>query len=686
VNSSGLLSERVFVLAPRGRDAAIAISILQEGGISAVACADLPDLVARVRAGAGLAIIANEAISDVDLRPLAAFLREQPSWSDLPFIVLTHRGGGPERNPALSRIAEILGNVTFLERPFHPATLASLAKVAIRSRGRQYQARAHLEELTEAESRLQTALKGGHLGAWILDVERMELTASETYRAHFGRKATDPFSYADLVSSIHPDDLPRRQAELELSLRSGRDYRIEYRAIWPDGSMHWIDVRARCVCNTVGKVQQLVGVSADITERKILEHEREQLLAALAAERAALADLSKTLEQRVQDRTAELVAATAAREQAQEQLLQSQKMETIGQLTGGVAHDFNNLLLAVIGNLEILKKRLPDEGTRMLLENALQGAERGATLTQRMLAFARRQDLKSAPTDLVELVLGMRDLLKRALGPTIHLTVSAEGNLPPGQVDANQVELAVLNLAINARDAMPEGGTISIDIGREPAQTKQNFSRESFLRIRVADTGTGMDEDTLARAIEPFFSTKPLGKGTGLGLSMVHGLAVQLGGMLELSSEVGKGTVATLWLPIASAAPTHEKPAVPETYPVRLANILVVDDDALVRMSTVALLKDLGHSVIDAESAKDALQILETGKAVDMVLTDQAMPEMSGVELAQVIQCRYPELPVLLATGFADLPSEQQLNLPRLTKPYRLAQLQTAIGQLLQPP
>jgi PAS domain S-box-containing protein len=675
----------VFVLAPHGRDAAVAISILREGGISAVACSDLPSLVECIGQGAALAIIANEAIDAVNLRPLAAFLREQPAWSDLPFIVLTHRGGGPESNPALLRIAEILGNVTFLERPFHPATLASMAKVAIRSRGRQYQARAHLEELREAESRLQTALKGGHLGAWILDVERMELTASETYRAHFGRKPTEPFSYTDLVSSIHPDDLPRRQAELELSLRSGRDYRIEYRAIWPDGSTHWIDVRARCVCNSAGKVRQLVGVSADITERKTLEHERERLLVALAAERASLADLSTTLEQRVQERTAELVAATAAREQAQGQLLQSQKMETIGQLTGGVAHDFNNLLLAVIGNLEILRKRLPDEGTRMLLDNALQGAERGATLTQRMLAFARQQDLKSVPTDLVQLILGMRDLLARALGPTIHLTVSAEENLPPGQVDANQVELAVLNLAINARDAMPQGGTISIDVGRGSHLANNDFSRDAFLCIRVADTGTGMDEGTLARAIEPFFSTKPLGKGTGLGLSMVHGLAVQLGGVLELSSEVGKGTVATLWLPIASAAPTHDKPTVSESYPVRLANILVVDDDSLVRMSTVALLQDLGHSVLDAESAKRALEILETGKAIDMVLTDQAMPEMSGVELAQVIQCKYPALPVLLATGFADLPSGQNINLPRLTKPYRLAQLQAAIGQLLPP-
>jgi len=678
----------VFVLAPHGRDAAIAISILREAGISAVACSDLPALVECIGEGAALAIIANEAIDAVNLRPLAAFLHQQPPWSDLPFIVLTHRGGGPERNPALARIGEVLGNVTFLERPFHPATLASMAKVALRSRGRQYQARAHLDELREAEKRLQTALEGGHLGSWTINVEPKELAASETYRSHFGRKPNEPFSYSDLAGSIHPDDLPRRNAALELSIRTGRDYRIEYRAIWPNGSTHWIDVRARCVCDSSGKVQRLVGVSADITERKILEHERERLLAALAAERASLADLSKTLEQRVQERTAELVAATTARERAQEQLLQSQKMETIGQLTGGVAHDFNNLLLAVIGNLEILRKRLPDEGTRMLLDSALQGAERGATLTQRMLAFARRQDLKSAPTDLVQLILGMRGLLERALGPGIHLTVSADQNLPPGQVDANQVELAVLNLAINARDAMPEGGTISIDVGRGVPQAQDNSSREPNLCIRVADTGTGMDEATLTRAIEPFFSTKQPGKGTGLGLSMVHGLAVQLGGLLELSSELGKGTVATLWLPIASAIalPARDKPAVAETYPVRLANILVVDDDALVRMSTVALLKDLGHSVIDAESAKDALQILETGESVDMVLTDQAMPEMSGVELAQVIQCRYPTLPVLLATGFAELPSEQQLNLPRLTKPYRLAQLQNAIGQLLQPP
>jgi len=686
VSRGGPLSERVLVLAPRGRDGPLAVAILREIGVTALTCTDLVSLIECLGEGAGSALIADEAITDADLRQLVAFLKNQPPWSDIPIILLTQRGGGPERNPAAARIAEILGNVTFLERPFHPTTLASVVRTAGRSRRRQYEARARMEELTEAEQRLQTALKGGQLGAWTLDIDSQELHASETYRAHFGRGPDQPFTYADLLASVHPDDVERRQATLDASIESGRDYRIEYRIIWPDGSTHWIDIRARGVRDH-GRIRQLVGVAADITERKTLEHDRESLLIALASERAALAELSRTLEQRVRERSAELTTAVAAREKAQEQLLQSQKMEAIGQLTGGVAHDFNNLLLAVIGNLELLRKHLPDEPPlRALLDGAMQGAERGATLTQRMLAFARQQDLKTTPTDLAQLVGGMRHLLERALGPGISLTVSAAENLPPGQVDANQVELAILNLAINARDAMPNGGAIRIEIEQHDGAAIDGLKHEPYLRLSVCDTGTGMDAATLSKAIEPFFSTKALGKGTGLGLSMVHGLAVQLGGRLDLASAPGKGTTATLWLPVATTLPVRIETSASEAQSTRLARILLVDDDTLIRTSTVALLEDLGHTVVDADSARHALEILAVDAAFDIVMTDQAMPEMTGVELARIIEGKYPHMPILLATGFTDLPPGQRIDLPRLTKPYRLAQLQAAIGQLLRPP
>lgn len=306
----------------------------------------------------------------------------------------------------------------------------------------------------------------------------------------------------------------------------------------------------------------------------------------------------------------------AARERAQEQLLQSQKMESIGQLTGGVAHDFNNLLTAVMGNLELLRKRLPDDPrAQRLIEGAMQGAERGSSLTQRMLAFARQQDLKTSSADMASLLVGMGDLLERTLGPRIALHLQTPTGLPAAQVDTNQLELAILNLAINARDAMPDGGMLSISVETEQAGAEKRLHEGSYLRVQVSDTGSGMDAATLKKAVEPFFSTKPIGKGTGLGLSMVHGLAVQLGGLLELSSEVGKGTTATLWLPVATNSLPVKEPAELQVTPGRPATILVVDDDPLIAMSAVNMLEDLGYTVIEANSAQRALEILEAGQA-----------------------------------------------------------------------
>jgi CheY-like chemotaxis protein len=379
----------------------------------------------------------------------------------------------------------------------------------------------------------------------------------------------------------------------------------------------------------------------------------------------------------------------AAREKAQEQLLQSQKMESVGKLTGGIAHDFNNLLMAVMSNLELLRKRLPDEpGMRRLIDGAMQGAQRGASLTQRMLAFARQQDLKTMSADIGALVNGMRELLNRSLGPQIALRLHIEPGLPPAEVDAQQVELAVLNLAINARDAMPEGGAIDVVVDQARTEGDAHLRPGTYLRIRIRDQGCGMDPATLSRAIEPFFSTKPLGKGTGLGLSMTHGLALQLGGHLDLSSAPGAGTVATLWMPMATR-PSVEPPMAAATAPTptgcvnRAARILVVDDDPLIAMSTADMLKDLGYAVIEADSGKRALEIIAGGQAIDLMMTDQAMPGMTGIQLAELVRSERPELPVLLATGYTDLPASKVANLPRLSKPYQQAQLQAEIEKLL---
>ncbi|MGY4476134.1 ATP-binding protein [Bradyrhizobium sp. USDA 3364] len=679
----GPSSERAVILAASERDAVRTAHLIKEAGYYANICGDLAELERQVASGAGLAIIADEVIRAADLSGLTRWLNEQPSWSDFPIVLMSEKGG-PERNPEAARLGRALGNVTFIERPFHPSTLVSLVAAAVRGRRRQYQTRQILEDLTGSEDLLQTALNAGHLGALELHLPDFELEASPTCKTFFGRKPGDPFTYENLLDAVHPDDRARRSEIVEQTLRTGADYRIEYRNIWPDGTQHWVDVRARAVRRPDGSIRSLVGVCSDITARKTAEIEREALLAQLAAERTALAELTATLEQRVEQRTADLMKEVAARERAQEQLRHAQKMEAIGQLTGGVAHDFNNLLMAVMGNLDLLRKRMPeDPRLRRLIDGAMQGAERGAALTQRLLAFARQQDLRAVPVDLGALVRDMSELLERSLGPRITLRLDIPDGLPPACVDTNQLELAVLNLAINARDAMPDGGVIEIRLAASQAKTDPALQPGNYLKLSVVDSGTGMSPEVLKRAIEPFFSSKPVGKGTGLGLSMVHGLAVQLGGALQLSSAVGKGTTAALVLPVATAAPEAASPLPAARSVKRSAVILLVDDDPLIAMSTMEMLEDLGHRVIGVNSAQQALDILRSGQEIDLMMTDHVMPGMTGIELAAASRELRPQLLVLLATGYAELPDGTQVDLPRLAKPYHQDQLRERLDQLL---
>jgi signal transduction histidine kinase/DNA-binding response OmpR family regulator len=680
----GPSSERALVLASTEREAAGTARLIREAGYYANICGDLAGLRREIANGAGLAVIADDAIKGADLAALTRWLNDQPAWSDFPIVLLT-QGGSPERDPGAVRLGKILGNVTFIERPFHPTTLASIVGSAVRGRRRQYQTRAILEDLTESESLLQTALNAGQLGALELHLPEFELEASDICKAYFGRRASEPFTYQDLLDAVHPDDRERRLGVLEQSIRSGKHYAIEYRVVWPDGSQHWLDVRARAVRRPDGSLKSLVGVCSDITLRKTAEIERENLLAQLAAERTALSELTATLEQRVEQRTADLLKEVAAREKAQEQLRHAQKMETIGQLTGGIAHDFNNLLMAVMGNLDLLRKRLPnDPRLHRLVDGAQQGAERGASLTQRLLAFARQQDLRVVPVDLRALIQGMSNLLERSLGPRIALRLDLPEGLPPARIDANQLELAILNLAINARDAMPDGGAIDIKVSESQVAKDLALKPGSYLKLSVIDTGSGMTPEILKRAIEPFFSSKPLGKGTGLGLSMVDGLAVQLGGTLQLSSIEGEGTTATLMLPVATALAQAAHPTLPSRRLKRAAVILFVDDDPLIAMSTTEMLEDLGHHVIGATSGLHALDILKSEQPLDLMMTDHVMPGMTGLELAAATREVRPSLPILLATGYAELPDGVQVDLPRLAKPYHQDQLRDRLDQLLR--
>jgi signal transduction histidine kinase/ActR/RegA family two-component response regulator len=533
------VSERALILAPQGRDGAVARAMLGEAGLRGDVVDDASQFVSSLRAGAGFAVVTEEAITGTDLRALSDWLDGQPEWSDFPFVLLTRRGGGLERNPEAGRFLEVLGNVTFLERPFHPTTFVSLAQSALRGRRRQYEARARLEELNQ---------------------------------------------------------------------------------------------------------------------------------------------LAADLEKRVEERTAEREAAMA-------QLHEAQKLETLGQLTGGVAHDFNNLLTPITGALDILQKKYGDDDERSarLLSNALQAADRAKILLQRLLGFARRQALRTQPVDIGALLSGMRDLVSSSVGPTVDVQLRIDLDLPSALVDPNQLELAILNLTVNARDAMPQGGPLTI-LAEEVAigpQSSPKLKPGLYIKLSVIDAGRGMDSATLARAVEPFYSTKEFGRGTGLGLSMVHGLAAQMGGGFALTSALGEGTRVDLYLPVAGKAALAERRQARETIKSigRRLSVLLVDDEPLVRTATAEMIRDLGHGVEEAAGGAEGLARIEGGLSIDAVITDYMMPGMDGGALSRRIAEIRPNLPVLLITGYTG-PTDDVLHLPRLAKPFGQAEIAAALGSL----
>ncbi|MFE1601992.1 response regulator [Methylobacterium sp. ID0610] len=520
--------------------------------------------------------------------------------------------------------------------------------------------------LRESEQRRSLALAAGRMGSWDWDPATREYTWDEGQYRLFG---VDPAGFVPTPESVdallHPEDRARMRALGRHAARTGEPFDAEFRIVRPDGETRWCVAGAATTLDAAGR-RRLSGVTHDITARKRAEE--------------ALIDLNRELERRIEERTREREAALA-------QLFEAQKLDTIGQLTGGVAHDFNNLLMAVLGSLELLEKRLDpqDDLAHRLAGNAIQGAQRGAALTQRLLAFARRQELRPQTVAVAGLVEGMRDLLERALGPSVALVMLLPADLPPIRIDANQFELALLNLAVNARDAMPAGGTITLD-GSAVAQAP-GLPPGPYVRIALTDTGIGMDAATLAKATEPFFTTKGPGKGTGLGLSMVQGLVAQSGGILQVSSAPGQGTTVALWLPAAAAVEAEPAAAAPLADPAALASctILVVDDDPLVRIGTAAMLEDLGHVALEATSGAEALALLESRPGIDLVVTDHAMPGMTGLDLARRLRAAHPALPVILATGFAELPSEGETPLPRLAKPFSQEELAMLLAAVLVP-
>ncbi len=666
------LSERALILAPLGRDAPIAASILAEAGLRSVICDSLPDLLSALRDGAGFALLTEEGLRTANLNPLAQWLQDQPEWSDFPFVLLTRGGGGIERNPAARRFLDMLGNVTFLERPFHPTTLISLAQSALRGRRRQYEARSRLEELHRGADKYRSLFESIDAGFCIIEMQYdadgrpIDYIFIEANPA-FERQTGFIGAAGKSMRALAPDHEPHRIDIYGKVASSGESTRFEYHAA-ALGDM-WYDVYAFRVGSP--DARQVAILFNDITARRHMEM-------ALRESEERLLRLNETLEERVQARSREL-------EHAQDALRQSQKLESMGQLTGGVAHDFNNLLTPIVGSLDLLLRRgVGTERERKLIEGAVQSADRARTLVQRLLAFARRQPLQATAIDIGHLVREMADLIASTCGPRVKLVLDVADDLPPAQADANQIEMALLNLAVNARDAMPDGGVLTIAAACDSVEKAagRNLSPGDYIRLCVADTGSGMDQETLAKAIEPFFTTKGIGRGTGLGLSMVHGLAAQLGGDLSIDSVVGQGTTVKLWLPVSHAQP--EEAAVPPEVPAAQLDrgtALVVDDEDLVRASTAHMLSELGYRVIEARSAEEALTLLEAAADVDLLITDHLMPGLTGTDLAAQVRAMKPGIRVLVISGYADMQGISP-DLPRLTKPFKQNDLAVSLAQL----
>jgi signal transduction histidine kinase len=469
------------------------------------------------------------------------------------------------------------------------------------------------------------------------------------------------------VSAIHLSDLDR--------IRGYQAGAVDYVPVPVVSEV--LRAKVRVFAELHRKTRELERLNVEL-EQRVAER-----TAALEESAQALRYLNEDLERRIDLRTRE-------REQALAQLLEAQKMETIGHLTGGVAHDFNNLLMAMLGSLELLKKRVPDDpSVRRLIDNAIKGVDRGAALTQRLLAFARRQELRPATVEIPALVAGMNELLGRVIGTDVTIIEDMAPGLPPVLIDENQLELALLNLAVNARDAMPDGGVITFSaaaVSAADVHAPPGLQPGGYVRLTVADNGIGMDQDVLSRAIEPFYTTKGVGKGTGLGLSMVHGLAAQSGGALALSSRPGEGTRIDLWLPESERQADVAIPAIGPQVDVSAVTVaprtvLVVDDDVLVCAGTAAMLEDLGHTVLEAHSGAEALALLQSGRQIDLLITDQLMPKMTGTELIQIVRERWSDLCVILATGYAEQPVgvSPVSNLPRLAKPFRQEELERMI-------
>ena len=672
-------SRSVCIVAPFGQDAPSIASVLSSHGLRPAIYENVDQLARAIGDDVGAVVLTDEALVG-DLSSLCDALAAQQAWSDIPFVLL--RAPRSRARVLRSPLPAEIANVVEIERPLGSASLLSAIDSALRTRFRQFVVRDQMISLERSEAALRESEAELRLIADALpvliafvDADLVYRFANLAYEEWFGLRVSDVVGRR-VEDVVGPEMWAARRHDIA-SVLVGTAVRSEVR--WPkrDGGRRDAEVRYIPRFDAHGAVDGFHVFAADITARKIaLEATQQQ---------AAL------LERRVAERTAALEAEMAARQASEAALRQSHKMEAVGQLTGGIAHDFNNMLTGILAAMELLRARL-DEGRiehlPRLIDIASTSAQRAAGLTQRLLAFSRRQSLDPKPVDVAVLVRSMEDLLSRTLGERVHLTIVAPSDLPMAMVDANQLESALLNLAINARDAMPDGGQLRVETGLEALPDDDAATPSSYVVMTVTDSGAGMDDATLARIFEPFFTTKPIGQGTGLGMSMIYGFINQSEGHIRVQSTLGTGTTVRLYLPLATTAEQHEASG---EHPVTGGDgqrILVVDDDIQVRELVTELLHELSYDVVVADSAEAALDALASLDRVDLLLSDVGLPGLNGRQLADMVRQGHPTLPVLFMTGYANNATNQTAflgeGMEMIAKPFTLAALSESVTRMVE--
>ena len=688
-------SLRVLVSAPYGSDAESVARLLQNEGHAVQICPTLDDVAKAIDEQTGVALVTEEALL-ANLEPLRLALDAQPAWSDVPFVLLAGRQAGrfASSESVRRRLPDNALSVILLERPISGESLVSAVASGIRARQKQLLIRDQFAAIDAERSRLNTLLENLPVGVAFVNADGSTLLSNPAFRRFLpSGEIPARLPNAEEMWEGYEEDGSRITRDRFVTVRALRGEHVpglEFLHHPEQGPSVWTRVSGVPLRNPgSSRVTGSISVIVDIDEQK-----RSQ---------EALAQAAQKLEQEVDARTRELREALARleaeaeeRARAEEALRQAQKMEAVGQLTGGIAHDFNNMLTGIIGAIDILKRRIATgrlDDLDRFMDAASTSAQRAAGLTARLLAFSRRQSLDSRPTDVGKLIHSLEDLLRRTMSESIEVEILSSSSLSPALVDANQLESAIINLAINARDAMPDGGRLTlsceeVELDEECFARNPGISPGRYIMVGVSDTGVGIDGDTLDKVFDPFFTTKPIGQGTGLGLSMVYGFAKQSNGLVRIDSQVGEGTKVTIFLPVADLQP-HEEPA--ESAAIHHGDgqsVLLVEDDESVRLLVRDVLEELGYKATEAADGQQAVRILESGRRFDLMISDVGLPGMNGRQLAEIAREHLPDLPVLFVTGYAEGAAVRggflSDNMQMITKPFQIEMLSARIREMLE--